>query len=309
MVRIEAVCACVLILGAHGALGAHAQDVEQDGPAPVDSTQSVSAGADSDIRERSGLGDQPQAAAVAGHGSGFYAGVVPGAAKPAKPPKAPSPQAPLTITWPGFQMRPDGSSRVFIQSNKPVDAKVLKAADGKFELELAGARVAAKTNRLPLDTRYFNTPVTKVSVHAARSGTIVALNLRASVTPQITSEQGPAGYYFTYIELPKGEYVAMAAGSNANAPILPMAQPSSPLVGAGSSAAVSVSPRASGDASASASLPTLQAPRRPSKVIGKATGAYISGSGRSSTASSGTGSSATVSGSPSGDSEGSTTEP
>lgn len=252
MVRIEAVCACVLVLGAYEPFGAHAQDSDRDGPGPVDSTQSVSAGADLDIRERAGVDRGPERSATPGHSSGTYAGVVPGAAKPAVPPKAPSPKAPPTITWPGFQMRPDGSSRVFIQSNKPLDPKVLKAADGKFELELPGAHVAAKTNRLPLDTRFFNTPVKKVSVNAARSGAIVELDLRAPVTPQITSEQGPAGYYFTYIELPKGEYVKQPTASTST--------------GTGQIAV----------------MPTLQAAKPTSKVIGKPTSAAINGSARGS---------------------------
>lgn len=251
MVRIEAVCACVLGLGAYGAFGVHAQDDEQDGPGPVDSAQSISAGADEDIRARAGLGREPDGAASPGRSSGTYAGVVPGAAKPAKPPKAPDAKAPRTITWPGFQMRPDGSSRVFVQSNKPLEPKVLKVADGKFALELPGARVAAKTNQLPLDTRYFNTPVMKVSVNAARSGAIVELDMRASVTPQVTSEPSPEGYYFTYIELPKGEYVKKP--------------------GAG------------------APVPTVHTAKPTSKVIGKATPAWVSGSGSSSSSSSGEG--------------------
>ncbi|HET8934406.1 MAG TPA: AMIN domain-containing protein [Polyangiales bacterium] len=258
MVRIEAVCACVLVVGAYGALGAHAQDVERDGPGPVNSTQSISAGADMDIRQKAGTDREPENAAAMGHSSGTYAGVVPGKAKPAVPPKAPNAKAPLTITWPGFQMQPDGSSRVFIQSNKPLEPKVLKSPDGKFELELPGAHIAAKTNRLPLDTRFFNTPVKKVSVNAARSGAIVQLDLRATVTPQITSEQGPAGYYFTYIELPKGEYVK---------------QPT---------AGVSVASGASADATAGNSatvMPTLQPTRPASKVIGKPTSASMSKSG------------------------------
>jgi hypothetical protein len=256
MVRIEAVCACVLVVGAYGALGAHAQDVERDGPGPVDSTQSISAGADMDIRRRAGT--EAEHAAPTGHSSGTYAGVVPGKAKPAVPPKAPSAKAPLTITWPGFQMQPDGSSRVFIQSNKPMEPKVLKSPDGKFELELPGAHIAAKTNRLPLDTRFFNTPVKKVSVNAARSGAIVQLDLRATVTPQITSEQGPAGYYFTYIELPKGEYVKQpTAGAT---------------VTSGASAEANAGNRAT-------VMPTLQPARPTSKVIGKPTSASMSKSG------------------------------
>ena len=134
-------------------------------------------------------------------------------------------------------MRPDGSSRVFIQSTAPLEPKVSSSADGKFELQLPRARVAAKTNRLPLDTRFFNTPVTKVSVSSASGGAIVQVELRAAVTPTVSSEPGPTGYFFTYIELPKGDYLARpsAAPASAAAPIdtAPPAHPSKVLGKAG----------------------------------------------------------------------------
>jgi hypothetical protein len=221
MARIEVVCACVLALSS---AAVSAQDNgfydAPDGPAPVDSTQSISAGADDDIgtRRDSAAGNAASAAgANNGHASGTYAGVVPGAANKPPPAARAAKKAP-TITWPGFQMQADGSSRVFIQSSVPMEAKVLPAANGKYELQFPGARVAAKTNRLPLDTRYFNTPVSKVSVSAARSGAVVQLELRSPVAPKITSELGAAGYFFTYIELPKGEYVKQSASASNNPP-------------------------------------------------------------------------------------------
>lgn len=142
-------------------------------------------------------------------------------------------------------MRPDGSSRVFIQSTAPVEPRVLNASAGKFELQLPRARIAAKTNRLPLDTRFFNTPVTKVSVSTASGGAVVQIDLRAAVTPAVTSEVGPTGYFFTYIELPKGDYLARP-GTAPQA-----AAPSEPPAPEHPSTAVSKA-EASGSASASA---------------------------------------------------------
>jgi hypothetical protein len=219
MVRSQTLCACVLFVvsPAVGLAPARAQhDDGHEGPAPVDSTQSISAGAYDDLSHPADDARNAQASAAAGsgHSGGAYGGVVPGASNKVSKP-APGAKGPATITWPGFQMRPDGSSRVFIQSTKAIEPKVLATAAGKFELQLPGARVAEKTNRLPLDTRFFNTPVTKVSVNAARSGAVVLLEMRTPVTPQVNSELGPSGYYFTYIELPKGEYLK-ATGSSAN---------------------------------------------------------------------------------------------
>jgi hypothetical protein len=180
---------------------------EQDGPAPVNTTRSVSAGAGDDISPHGDVAEvnEPQ------HAAGVYMGVVPGAATP--PPAAVRvSKAGNTITWPGFQMRPDGSSRVFIQSTARIEPQPTAAA-GKFVVHLPGARVAANTNRLPLDTRFFNTPVTKVSLSVDRAGATLALELRSDVTPQISSERDGSGYYFTFIDLPKGSYVVEKSGA------------------------------------------------------------------------------------------------
>jgi hypothetical protein len=270
MFRIEAVRVCAVFVGALGSLAvappaAAAQDflggAEREGPAPIDSTQSISAGADDDFSDRARTRVNPgegQSGGTPGRASGSYAGVVPGSAKQAPPAaKAARANNGPTITWPGFQMRPDGSSRVFIQSTAPLEPKVLSAAGGKFELQLPRARVAAKTNRLPLDTRFFNTPATKVSVSAASGGAVVQIDLRATVTPTVTSETGPTGYFFTYIELPKGDYLArpgVPASRSAIDAAPPM--PESKVIGKASASATSTesSGSARGEASVSAGI-------------------------------------------------------
>ncbi|MET0388393.1 MAG: hypothetical protein ABW321_20645 [Polyangiales bacterium] len=199
MSRVHAVSTFVLLLGAHFHAGA-----QSDGVPPINTTRSISAGADDDIitsGDVQGRGDEP------GHAAGTYAGVAPGSASSRPPPaaKAAKARGATTITWPGFQMRPDGSSRVFIQSTAPLEPQPT-AANGRYQLLLPGARIAADTNRLPLDTRFFNTPVTKVSLSAHARGATLQLDLRAEVTPQLSSERSDKGYYFTYIDLPKGSY-------------------------------------------------------------------------------------------------------
>lgn len=255
MFRIEAVCVCALFVGASGSVllaQDRAGEIERDGPGPVDSTQSVSAGADSDITDRAYAGASTNAGSP-GHATGSYAGVVPGAASKAPPAaKAAKASNGPTITWPGFQMRPDGSSRVFIQSTAPLEPKVLTTAEGKFDVQLPCARVAAKTNRLPLDTRFFNTPVTKVSVSASPGGAVVQLDLRASIAPSVSTESAPSGYFFTYIELPKGDYLMR----------------------------LSATPKQS--ATPSVDAQPKQQPEHPSKVIGRASASASAGSEESS---------------------------
>jgi hypothetical protein len=192
----------------------HAQ-AQDDGPAPVNSQSSLSARPDD-----TSFGGETRSARTAEptggeHPRGTYTGVAPGSGTPAVP-IAPG-KNPATITWPGFQMRPDGSSRVFIQSTTPLEPQP-SAAGGKLLISLPGAKVSGGTNRLPLDTRFFNTPVTRVRVNVNREGTQLVLDLRPevnapagappSVTPRLSSERGANGYYFTYIDLPGGLYVA-----------------------------------------------------------------------------------------------------
>jgi hypothetical protein len=175
----------------------------QDGPDPVDSSASLSAGADEDIQLQ---GDKVAVERGPGHAAGTYTGVAPGGTL-AKDVPASVTKTPATITWPGFQMRADGTSRVFIQSTTPLSTQP-SAAPGKFMVNLPGAHVLSGTNRLPLETRYFNTPVTRVMLNTNREGAQLILEMRADVTPQLSSERGSSGYYFTYIDLPKGNFVS-----------------------------------------------------------------------------------------------------
>jgi hypothetical protein len=143
----------------------------------------------------------------------------------AAPPAPPStPDAMPVITWPGFKMRPDGTSRVFVQSTVAI-APQSSAAPGKFSVVLPGAKVVAGTNRLPLETRFFNTPVTRVNIAVQRDAVTVSLDLRADVAPVVSTERGPTGYYFVYIDLPKGSFLpgSQAAGQPPTAAAAPAA--------------------------------------------------------------------------------------
>ena len=254
MARAHVVCSLVLLLsGAHTAARA-----EEDGPAPVNTSRSLSAGADDDIIAEGDV-DAPSAT---GHASGTYMGVVPGSATP--PPAAvPAGKGPATITWPGFQMRADGSSRVFVQSSAQLEPE-LKSADGKLLVHLPRARVVATTNRLPLETRFFNTPVTKVSLSIDRSGATLVLDMRAPVTPQISSERGSTGYYFTFIDLPKGNYVAAPSAKAPTGPNMapalgeekpkPVSEPKLDAAASGKAEAEGSSVKASGEVRAGINL-------------------------------------------------------
>src|SRR5688572_6840603 len=94
----------------------------------------------------------PRADAEAGNAPGAYAGVKLGGEQ--APPGPRRPGTGVAVTWPGFQMRPDGGSCVFLQSTAPLSVQPVKGQN-KWIVDLGKARVDG-TNRLPLETHYFN---------------------------------------------------------------------------------------------------------------------------------------------------------
>src|SRR5206468_12121349 len=66
-------------------------------------------------------------------------------------------------TFPGFKMLPDGSSRVFVEVSRKIDVTEHKA-EGRITYRLKGAAVPIRTNRLPIDTSFFPTPVGRIQL-------------------------------------------------------------------------------------------------------------------------------------------------
>jgi len=74
--------------------------------------------------------------------------------------------APVTgpiATYPGFRMLDGGGSRVFVTLSKKLSVTEHKA-EGKLTYRIAGAHVPTRTNRLPLLTGFFATPVSKATL-------------------------------------------------------------------------------------------------------------------------------------------------
>jgi hypothetical protein len=146
-----------------------------------------------------------------------YAGVKPGGDQVPTTLVKPG-TTPATITWPGFQTRPDGSSRVFLQSTAQLSTHAAMTSDKTLTIDLGDVRIAARTNRYPLFTNFFNTPVTRVELKRAGKRTLLEVTLRAAVQPSISSEQARSGFYFVYIDFPPGQYVAAPAADRGPPP-------------------------------------------------------------------------------------------
>jgi hypothetical protein len=142
------------------------------------------------------------------HPRGTYVGVAPGGdqlpALPAKPGEGKA-----AITWPGFQMRPDGTSRFFIQSTRPLVVSSEFRAN-RAVIDLGKPDLVGENTALPLETRFFNTPVTRATVVRNAKGTQLVLDMRANVQPRITSERAKSGFHFLYLDFPAGQYLGPA---------------------------------------------------------------------------------------------------
>lgn len=137
-----------------------------------------------------------------------YAGVIPGSNNP--PPRGGSvPRSKLLVTWPGFQMRADGSSRFFLQTTGVVTVTT-QVAPHRFVVTLRDTKIFLDNNAHALDTRFFNTPVTRA--YAKRHGKDVTfvMEMRGDVTPSVTQETQPSGYNFVFIDFAAGSYLAAA---------------------------------------------------------------------------------------------------
>jgi hypothetical protein len=136
-----------------------------------------------------------------------YEGVVPGSdVIPDKIAAAPG-QGSL-VTWPGFQMLPNGGSRVFVQTSVEVIPELKRDAGDNWQLVLPMMAIPSGNARLLLDTHFFNTPVKSVRALARAGGVVVLLDMRAKLKPIVRTERAANGYFFTYLEFPPGNFVA-----------------------------------------------------------------------------------------------------
>jgi hypothetical protein len=138
------------------------------------------------------------------YAQGGYSGVAPGS-NSVPDGIAAAPGAGALVTWPGFQMLPNGGSRVFIQTSVEVKPD-LRREGNTLHLTLNSFALPKGNARLPLDTSFFNTPVKSVRAKAKKDAVVVEVELRANVSPSMRNERASTGYYFVYLDFPAGNY-------------------------------------------------------------------------------------------------------
>ena len=69
------------------------------------------------------------------------------------------------------------------------------------------ATVHLANSRRWLETQYFETPVVRARLERRHHDMVLVMQLRASVTPQISSSADGSGFVFTYIDFAAGHYL------------------------------------------------------------------------------------------------------
>jgi hypothetical protein len=130
------------------------------------------------------------------HQEGDYGGVQPGHT----PEKAKKPPPKGTLSWIGFEPK-NGASEVFFQSVAPFD--VSQHVDkGVLVVDLALTRLGQNTWR-PIDTRYFETPISRITAKRGRKG----IEVRIAFKDPKDAKQGAVrtateadGRYYAYLD-------------------------------------------------------------------------------------------------------------
>jgi hypothetical protein len=109
------------------------------------------------------------------------------------------------ITWPGFLMRPDGGSRLFIQTTKELAfEKVTKK--NRVQLQFKETRVHLDNNRNPLVTVNFNTPLRTAYLKRHVKRVDLVLELKEAAEIVVTQHVDPDGYCYLFVDFPPGKY-------------------------------------------------------------------------------------------------------
>jgi len=119
-------------------------------------------------------------------------------------------------TLPGFELLPEGGSRLFVQltANVHVDEKPVA---GGITYILKGAHVAKRNNENALVTVHFNTPVTRARLLPAGGDLHFVLEIRQNVKPTWKLVPAKDGATVLQIDFPQGDYLHDASTSDDDA--------------------------------------------------------------------------------------------
>lgn len=109
-------------------------------------------------------------------------------------------------SFPGFRMLPGGASRVYVEISEKVEITEHKA-EGRIAYRMKGVSVPTKTNRLPLETMFFRTPVSRVQLveqDEADVDLVIELNQPSTPTYKLVDSEGGVVLQVDFPALPAG---------------------------------------------------------------------------------------------------------
>ena len=119
------------------------------------------------------------------------------------------------LLWTGFRSEPTGGrggGEVVIQTSASAELQERSTAgSGTAVFVLKHCRTLRRTDRLPLETQYFDSPVNRVSVVQRGPDLEIVVSLREDVTAVTRKEPGPDGSWFWILKFPLGDHPPRAA--------------------------------------------------------------------------------------------------
>lgn len=161
------------------------------------------------------------------HKEGEYTGVSPGKAPPSDAPKAGKRAVPKgSLSWVGFSAK-DGGAEVFLQS--PTKFEVTQQLDGTtLVVKLAGLSRQVTNTRRPIDTRYFDNPLARITAQAGKRTKksrarsidvrIVFKNPKAAKPATLRTATEADGLYYAYLSFPEDADSGVIPSSPADRP-------------------------------------------------------------------------------------------
>jgi len=112
----------------------------------------------------------------------------------------------------GFRLTKDGGSEIVIQTSSEV-ALEERTSDGASIFVVKNCRIQRTNDRRPLDTRFFDSPVTGVTVKEHGGDLEINVALRGAATATPRKEQGPGNSWYWILDVPAQD-VARRSGTS-----------------------------------------------------------------------------------------------
>jgi len=109
-------------------------------------------------------------------------------------------------TLPGFELLPDGGSRLFVEITRAVNVEE-RRTQRVLTYVLKGARVVYRNNENSLVTVHFNTPVTRARLLPSGGDLLFSVDLRADAAPAWKMVNEGDGTATLQVDFPKGNFL------------------------------------------------------------------------------------------------------